>query len=188
MAGRGAARQGTARLDMARFFLKRSFMTNEIRAIGNRHPLTVALINKLSLGKPGDCLSDDDLFPIIRLKTGVGNQGYNYLLSAIKYCETTGVIWNRVPKENKIICMNSEEIAERSKNDLHGIKRKVKRSSRRLAWVEIESLPMEKRSSVLATSAILGAMAIMSKPESIKKLIGNNQAKPQIGDAFKLFE
>lgn len=154
------------------------------RAIGQHHPTTVLFIELLLKGKTGEFLSDAALQRACGLPVAIGTAGYRYLMSAIKYVENR-IVWKRIPTMAGIKCQESLEIVERSQHDIRLISRKVKRSSRRLLTVDAQSLPPDKRAIPLALAAQLGAMSLMSNPQSTKQLA--SAGTPQIGDAFKLF-
>jgi hypothetical protein len=159
----------------------------EVKNIGSFHPATMALVQELGNGKPGDEKTDIELGEIIGSPVGSGCSGYGYLQSAIRYCERNGVVWRRVRGCKKLSCLNGLETVEMTTNDLRSLRRKSTRAAARLSTVAPDDIPQDKRPMALALSAQLGAIALMARTDSTKKLLGSNQSKPQIGDAFKLF-
>lgn len=163
-------------------------MQSEVKYLTGFHPITCKLISKMESGKPGDQLSDSDLTEIAGIPIGVNEKGYSYLLSAIRHLEKAGVVWQRIRDGQKIICLNPLEKVERTGSDIRRIRKITHRSARIIGSISPDELPKDKRVYASAMSAQLGAIALMSKTESTKKLAGNTQSVPQIGDAFKLFD
>jgi len=157
------------------------------RAIGQHHPITVLLIEHLTKSKVGDFESDISMQRLCGLPVGVNQKGYGYLQSAIRYLEKTGIVWKRIPTKEGIKRQEPEEIIERTQNDLRCISRKTRRSSGRLSHgVDVSALPQEKRPIALALAAQLGAMQLIGRTDSTKKLM-NATGTPQIGDAMRIF-
>ena len=181
MAWQGKARQG--------FHFNKGYGMEQtaVKAIGGYHPITVKLINYLETGKRGNSHDDSEINNIAGIPCGVNEKGYGYLSSAIKYCEKFGVIWQRQRKENKILCLNENEIFERSRNDLGRVRRHTRRASNRLSSVDPNNLSPDKRPSALALAAQLGAIILMSKNDTTKKISSASTAVPQIEDVMKIF-
>jgi hypothetical protein len=162
-------------------------MSDQVRQIGPYHPITVRLITELEKGKQGDSKTDDELCKIAGMSVAVKDKGYSYLMSAIRYCERLGISWQRQVKQNKILCQTGEEIVERSRADLRVVRKRTRRSLNRISSVDPSSIPENKRADAMALSAQLGAIGLLSRNESTKKLLIINSTAPQLGDAAKLF-
>ena len=167
------------------FFLKEFLMEQlEVKKIGNRHPITVRLIKLLKTGVPGDEFTDQQLSKIATVDITVKP---NYLYSAIKYLERSGIIWRRIPKSGTIRCLNDIEKTECCEQAVKHIRKTAKRSSKVLAFVKPDNLPNDKKASAMALSAQLGAITLFSKKDTAVKL-GNEQSVPKIGDVMKIFK
>jgi hypothetical protein len=117
------------------------------------------LIAKLKGGTTGDELTDDELKEVCGRNTSVGESGYSYLQTAIRYCERRcGVVWRRVVKAGRIRCCSSTDRIELSSN----IRDRQRKMSRRalviLSSANGTDMTDKERSRALSHMAMHGAM------------------------------
>lgn len=153
------------------------------------HPIRITLAAKLKEGKPGDSLTDTELSIIAGVVVGPDTSGGRYLLGAMRDVERAGVVWQRVKSENKIVCQSGQEVLHRTLNDVKLIGRRARRSSLRISSVDVNCLSPAEKPAAYGVSAAIGAIALISKPETSRRMIKNANGGPlEIGDAMKIFD
>ena len=162
---------------------------SSVRVINGYHPLTVKLISALEHGNPGDIYTDEQLTELIGVRTGVGGKGYGYLMSAMRYCERSGVTWQRVPGTGTIVCQTPMEIVKRTTGDIGRVRRTAKRAAGRLGNTDTAGMADFDRKRAYALAAQLGAIAMLSKGTSTKAIEARvADTMLQIGETLKIFE
>jgi hypothetical protein len=109
---------------------------NSFEARAGYAPQTCMLIDRLRGGSPGDTVLDDELVAVCGLPCRPMTPGYNYLRSAIKYCEQSGVFWKRVKGVEGLRCLSATEKLHVCDSDRKHISRVSRRSLRRLGSIE----------------------------------------------------
>lgn len=150
---------------------------------------TIKLREALKDGRPGDTKTDEELKGICGKNTRVGGDGYVYLISAIKFCETNyNVVWQRITSANAIKCLTPEEIRATTEGKRKHIHRTAKRGARQLATA-LEGLPEAERQVHLTAMAHLGALAQFSSTKTQKQLIARHVTDTKkFLEAFKVSE
>jgi hypothetical protein len=134
-------------------------------------PTTGVLADRLKSGKPGDVVTDEELTSVCLKDTRVDGDGYNNLLSAMRYCEKTqGVVWQRVRGENRLECQNDEGKYHAGRSRLSSARRFARTASRVLLLTDIDSLPEDDRPKARAAAAVAGMMSAVSRPSAVKQL------------------
>jgi len=110
--------------------------TKTIEAISGYGVVSRLLIQRLRDGKPGDEISDMELKSVCGLDTGVGQKGYGALQTAIRYCISKGVVWDRMRGTGKIRCLDPNERMVKVKYYVDGGRRKTKRGLRVIGTVD----------------------------------------------------
>jgi hypothetical protein len=152
-------------------------------------PQTKLLIKFLKGGKPGDIVTDAQLREVAGVGVSPGDDGYGYLSSAKKHCERANqVVWHRVRGEGKLVCLNSKGIISLNNCDIHSIRRKTRRTASRIECVQIGELDDNEKREVRTQQAILGSIAMFTKP-SMQKEIAQSASlfTPSKDDIKKLF-
>lgn len=153
------------------------------------HPIRIVLAARLKEGKPGDILTDVELSGIAGFAVAPDTKGGRHLLGAMRDAEAEGVVWQRVKNERQIVCQSGREILHRTLNDVKLIGRRSRRSSLRISSVNVDSLSAAEKPAAYGVSAAIGAIALIAKPETARRMIKGAQGGPlQIGDAMKIFD
>jgi hypothetical protein len=108
-------------------------------------PETCMLIDHLRNGVPGDTVLDEELATVCGLPCRPMTRGYNYLRSAIKYCEQSGVFWKRVKGVQGLRCLTATEKMHVCDSDRKHISRVSRRSLRRLGSIERAELEVSEQ-------------------------------------------
>jgi len=146
--------------------------------IGNYRKQTIDLIGRLMDGTPGDVLADDELQSVCGMPTGTGQDGYPYLLSAIKYVQRNGnVVWKRVRGEGCIRCCNAEEIIKTAKGAVGGIRRRTRKIARSLDIAGTQELTDDQRREANTLAAQVGTLTMMTSRKAVK-VIEERQEMP----------
>ena len=140
---------------------------------------TMKLIDRLKDGEPGDTFTDEELTKVGGRETKVGGNGYNNLMSALRYCVRHGVRWDRVREENRIRCLDDEERLVASHRDTHITHRRANRDLQKLRTVNPENLPEAKRPDFNALVAQQGTIAAFSSGKTTKRMMAKN-----VGESF----
>jgi hypothetical protein len=136
------------------------------------------LISKLKGGKPGDVLTDEELAEICGKRTGPNQPGYNYLQTAIKYCERQGIVWRRLREAGAIKCLESTEIVVSSRDDMQKTHRATKRIARRLGAVKPDELDNSGRVQFAAQMSQTMTIVAFSAEKVTKKLEARKTSEP----------
>jgi ribosomal protein L20A (L18A) len=152
-------------------------MQKEYQAIPGYHPITLVLIEQLKKGKVGDVLTEEKIKEITGASVGVDQDDYGKLMSAMRHCVKSGVVWQRIRGSRCIKCLNASEILDSSQSDISAIRRRARRSTLKIQTVDVAKVPEIERPSFFRTSAQLGAMAMFASKSSGEKLL--EITKPQ---------
>lgn len=154
-------------------------MSNESKVIPNKLEPTSKLIVKLCSGRVGDIITDDELEECCGRKTSCGNNGYGLLQTAIKRAlNDKNIVWMRIRGENKIKCINSEEISEVIKTEMKTINRRAKRTVKKSTAINMSDITDDKKAEILAYQAQMGTIYLMSKTSAQKRLQEAKIEKP----------
>lgn len=167
-------------------------MENEVKrftAIAGLHVATAQLIEKLKDGKPGDTLTDVQLAEVCGHPTGVGEQGYCYLQTAIKYVRKLGIVWERLRGGGCVKCLEPVERSLSARRYLGFGHRRIKRAVMVGASVNIEELPEDRRAQHGAMMSQLRVVSLFSKPSASKQFeTVQIPQKPDLHKMLELFE
>lgn len=173
--------------------LKGDDMTTAVDKIPRHGQLGVTaclLVEAMKEGKPGQTLTDEALTAFCGKDTSPGMVGYSSLVKAIHYVtQHFGIVWKRVPKAGCIKVLDAHETAEDVSSDMTCIRRKTRRTIRKAAATKLADLTQEERTQMLATSAQLGAIALMADSGTTKKLAARNvETTPDVKKLMELFQ
>ncbi len=139
---------------------------------------TVKLVELFREGKPGDTHTDEALAKHCGHNTAVGQPGYGYLQTAIKYClREYGIVWRRQRGENKIECLNDIQKVDFLSQERKGIRRRTKRGMHVAGAVVTSNLNDEDRTKHWVQTALFGSMLAITAPETTKKLAQKPETK-----------
>lgn len=157
---------------------------------GQLGPTACMLVEAMKSGQPGSILTDEALTAICGKDTAPGMDGYPSLNKAIGYVtQHYGIVWKRVPKAGCIKVLDAHETAEEVCSDMTGIRRKTRRTIRKAAATKLADLTQDERTQMLATSAQLGAIALMADSGTTKKLAARNvETAPDVKKLMELFQ
>jgi len=142
-------------------------------------PATSKIIDYLKDGKVGDIVTDESLTGHCGRDTRPNQDGYGNLTTALKRLESKyGKLWVRVKGGDCLKCCNSIEIAEICDSDLQRVRRRTKRLNGRVPLVKIDDLNQDEVKLFMANIAISGTIELLSKRNTVKKLIARNTQKP----------
>ena len=149
--------------------------TSEVQTVNvhsNHSIFTNKLIDKLSVGKIGDVLTDEELTSVCGKNTQVGGDGYAYLLSAQRYVlRRFGLYWVRVRNGQQIKCVDAKETKEIVSRDLQLTGRRAKRIVTKLASVNIAELDEKDKREILTMQAQSGTIAMVAGKHARKALM-----------------
>jgi hypothetical protein len=132
---------------------------------------TARLIERLRQGQVGDTVSDEELTELCGRNTRPDGDGYNNLLSAIRYVTRNhGVVWERQVGENYLKALDSTErlsLVERRRKHVH---RTSRRAGLELPSPNADDLTYEQRSEVLVKDAMLRCMIVGSSAKLQQRL------------------
>lgn len=150
-------------------------------------PSTIAIVELLKAGKPGDVLTDAALTVACGRDTRPQGVGYANLQTAIGHVlKNHGVLWERERGANAIKCLVDREKVGSADKDRRHIQRKTKHAIRKLSSVDRKALTVSENSQVNAMTAQLSAVELFSRPETRKKLEAKQAAT--VPDVSKLIE
>ena len=145
---------------------------------------TARLVAYLSMGKPGDVLTDEQLTERCGKNTRVSGDGYSYLLTAIRYVQRHHELaWFRIRGSNAIKGGNADEILEHSESGVSGIRRRSKKIMTQIGIARTGELDDAGMTKANVIAAQVGTMLLMTKRKTCKKL--ENMEKEQL-DPSKL--
>jgi hypothetical protein len=145
--------------------------TTNIPSFSNCGPHTSQLIQILAAGKIGDILTDEALTAKIGRDVSPGEKGAGNLQRAVDTVSRAhGLNWKRVPGQGCIKCCDAEESEALSRMYRDGARRKARKGRHRLMNIDTEKLPPADASRVRALGAQLGALEIMGRETTVKKL------------------
>lgn len=147
---------------------------------------TSLLVDKLRFGRPGDVMTDEELFSACGKHTAPGEPGYPNLSAAIKHVRRNhGIVWQRVCHEGKIKCLSSEErlVAVES------IHRQASRLAQRAREVSPApgGLEGDERRRCLALIAKSYALQAVSRPQVTQLLVEHDRQSYKPGRLLELF-
>ena len=132
---------------------------------------TIKLIESLRNAKPGDQRTDVELQTVCGHSTRVGQKGYAYLQSAIRYCRRHyGVNWERVPKAGFLRCLVADETLHSVNRDRRSIGRRSHRAIQKLKNITNGQLDETIKPQVLLQLAQFGALASFASSDMTKRL------------------
>lgn len=135
-------------------------------------PATSKIIDKLKNGEVGDIVTDEELKDICGKDTKPHGNGYGNLGTALRILERKhDKVWLRVKGANCLKCCNSTEIADVCDNDIQRVRRRTNRTNNRIVLVDISQLSSDDAKRFMANSALSGTIELMSRRNTIKKLI-----------------
>lgn len=138
-----------------------------------RHPATCSLIAKLKFGQPGDTIPDDELASVCGLRTGPGQPGYVYLMSAIRHVRKHhSIVWQRVVKCGCIKCLTAEERMATVDSLLKSATRVALRAHETSPMIDL--VASKHRSRALAQVAQCYAVIGVAKAGTTEKLAKQN--------------
>ena len=154
--------------------------------IQSHHPCTMALIDVLKDGKPGQEYTNDQLESISgdNIEDHLGR-----LYSAIRYCVNHHrVLWQRVRGERKIVCLNDAEVLGTTKSDIKKVCKLSSRSQRKLYIVDKSQLSPDQLKDLQSTGLQLGMFRLFGNKRVKQQLLSNNSSKlPKLEDLRKIF-
>ncbi len=125
--------------------------------------MTSLIVDRLSQGKPGDVITDNDLFTITNLDCSVGGRGYPNLQSAINIVlREKSIVWERVRKTGMLKCLKSPEVAMAVSRGVTRIRKATARVIRKSNAVNIEELPRNQQAEFLGKQSQLLALHSMA--------------------------
>lgn len=118
----------------------------------------------------GITITYDEMKDLIGREVTPHAGGYTYLASARRILlRDHGIVFDSEPKVGVRICSNEEKMVV-SGRDLKRARRAVVRSRQKLVSVEYERLPPDKKKEWNARMSIIGALDLMTAPNSVKKI------------------
>lgn len=161
----------------------------EMHVIPGYHPITIRLIHLLETGEIGDILTDAQLEEEAGVAVGVGERGYAYLGSAIRYCIGSGKVWQRVRGEHLIKCLDVDEIFSSAEVDLKGIKRKANRGTRKIFSIDPKDIDLAKMTKYSTLSAQMATVAMFASKKTTTKMLENSVKEPlKLEETLKIFK
>ena len=151
-----------------------------IPVYGNCGSISCKLIDKLKDGKPGDVFTDVELAELCGKNTSPGGNGYPALQTAIRYCESDGVVWRRVPGERKISCQDSMGVLNLAKHTRKHVGRQMRGSGRRLRAVNPADLPNDQARQQHRNEAVTALFVADAVGESTVKKLNVKDMPPQL--------
>lgn len=163
--------------------------TKEVTAIPNMHPNTVRLIEILKQLTVGDEISNQALSEEIHMPVSAGEAGYSYLLTARRHIERErGLVFVPVRGENKLRCLNASEMVEASTSAVTGIRRRVKRTAKRINRIDRNQISPELAKTAQANAVVLGTVSLFLNPSTIRKVEDKNvKIQPDNNKVLGLF-
>ena len=165
--------------------------TTEVKKIQGMSYASIALVQLLENGKPGDVLTDEQLKDACGYDCRPGKRGYSNLKTATIYIlNNKNMVWARIRQADAIKCLNDSEIAEYGKWDLTMTHKRIKRTIKRTRNVDLTKLCEADRKSFIVTSAQIATMALVGNNSTTKKLEQRNISEhfrpslPQITNLF----
>lgn len=132
---------------------------------------TVKLIERLKDGIPGDEIDDDELRKTAEVGCQPNQQGYAFLMSAIRYCRRHhGVNWKRIPKGNVIRCLKANETVEEVGRTRKAIFRKSGVALAMLKNVNGADMDDATRSQFNLQTAQLGGLRVFASQDMTKRM------------------
>jgi hypothetical protein len=117
------------------------------------------LISILKDGNPGDIKTDEELTKACQRDTSTGGKGQGALVTAIRYCERQGIIWQRQRKAGHILCLNGAEILNVADSAKRHIKKTSTRTLRKLAAFKSDGMTDAGRARHIQSVATFGTLA-----------------------------
>jgi len=134
-------------------------------------PITTTLIERLKTGKQGDVITDEEIQAITGLDCSPNHRGYGKLQTAIRRClHDFNILWERQRNGRCILCLNDLQIAERTGNEVSGVRRKTRRAIDKSAIVDVAKLPGPERLSFSVRQIQLGAARLFTENRTAKQL------------------
>lgn len=156
--------------------------------IGQRSTESILLAQRLEKVQPGELVTYAELSRIIG--QNVRADGYQVLRSARNYvAETSRIVFDVVHGEG-LKRLRNEEIPASADAALQSIRRKAKRTARRLGrCVDIDALPAETRNDFNLKLSVLGMLSAVSDHKRIEKVKGllNLDGKLALADTLAAF-
>ena len=137
---------------------------------------------------PGAETTDEVTTEACGRDTRVGGDGYNYLLSAIRWCRRNRrVNWERIRGANRLRCLNAYDTLESVKRDRRIIGKKARVGIQKLGNVSADELSPEDRPKFNVEAAQLGMLALAAAEKTTKRLTEQDGA-PQTPKLPELLE
>lgn len=166
-------------------------IANPVQAVtvihGHRRE-TLALIQLLKDGKPGDTKTDSQLESCCGKDTRPGGDGYAYLQSACRRVRKDyGLVWKRVPGSGVLKCLNATECVREVDGHRKSLHRKTGRMLEVAAIADSGALPDQDRAELRSLTAQVAVLREFSS-KSATKAVSANGIQSSVVNMPKLLE
>jgi hypothetical protein len=138
---------------------------------------TAKLVELLKDGEVGDVKTDEEMEVVCGKRTGVGENGYGYLQTALRVVlRDYGRLWKRTPGAGCIKCLTVQEGLEWSASRLRSACRASKRSVQGLQAMG-QHASVDEMVHVNAMLAQHGTLAVLASSSQTKKLVSRKMSE-----------
>lgn len=150
---------------------------------------TTRAFNKLAEGNIGDIITRAEMENIIGRECGPGSNGYGNVQTAIRAVENErGIVWRWRKEIAAYKCLSHAERVSESTHEIARGTRKIRRSLRVSASVDIAAIDEDTRRQHTLNCAIGGAMRVLGHGSTRKKLESAEISEPDVGRVLKLMQ
>lgn len=140
---------------------------------------TASIIELLEKGETSDVLTDEQISTVANKDCSVTGNGYSSLMSAIRWViSNNGIHWQRVKGSGAIKCVTSAETITAIEGNIRQVKKRMSRTIKLSACVDVNAIPQTDRPKFLAMVAQAGTIAQFASSNATKALEARNVKEP----------
>lgn len=148
---------------------------------------TQALIRAMKAVPIGETITYAELEDVIKRPVMAGTTGYGALASARRYLEREDFVVFETITKTGLKRLDDIGKLRSGKAIIQGIGRRARKARTRLQAVDYDALPEQAQREHNAAASVLGALALMAKPSSAKKLEDTVTSTLPTAETLKLF-